>query len=152
MRACQHSRARGSSGSEEKEFSEYLGILRQTDVAVDPLISQIFIHNRKAIKRRQHMNSVVGEMGTVEVQAFVLFKVNSGMEKEVSKQLAELEEVQEASITYGEYDVIAKITVKDLHLLEDFLADKIRKVQGVVLTSTMIIAQEFKGKKQRPTK
>jgi DNA-binding Lrp family transcriptional regulator len=98
------------------------------------------------------MNSVVGEMGMVEVQAFVLFKVNSGMEKEVSKQLAELEEVQEASITYGEYDVIAKITVKDLHLLEDFLADKIRKVQGVVLTSTMIIAQEFKGKRQRPTK
>jgi hypothetical protein len=39
-----------------------------------------------------------------------------------------------------------------LHLLEDFLADKIRKVQSVVLTSTMIIAQEFKGKRQRPTK
>jgi hypothetical protein len=30
------------------------------------------------------MISVVGEMGMVEVQAFVLFKVNSGMEKEVS--------------------------------------------------------------------
>jgi DNA-binding Lrp family transcriptional regulator len=98
------------------------------------------------------MNSVIGETGMAEVKAFVLFKVNSGMEKDVSKQLAELEEVQEASITYGEYDVIAKITVKDLHLLEDFLADKIRKVQSVVLTSTMIIAQEFKGKKQRPTK
>jgi DNA-binding Lrp family transcriptional regulator len=98
------------------------------------------------------MNLVVGETGMAEVQAYVLFKVNSGMEKEVSKQLAELEEVQEASITYGEYDVIAKITVKDLRLLEDFLADKIRKVQSVVLTSTMIIAQEFKGKKQRPTK
>jgi DNA-binding Lrp family transcriptional regulator len=98
------------------------------------------------------MNSFIGERGMTEVKAFVLFKVNSGMEKDVSKQLAELEEVQEASITYGEYDVIAKITVKDLHLLEDFLADKIRKVQSVVLTSTMIIAQEFKGKKQRPTK
>jgi DNA-binding Lrp family transcriptional regulator len=91
-------------------------------------------------------------MGMAEVQAYILFKVNSGMEKEVSKQLAELDEVQEASITYGEYDVIAKVTVKDLHLLEDFLADKIRKVQSVILTSTMIIAQEFKGKKQRPVK
>ena len=87
-----------------------------------------------------------------EVQAYILFKVNSGMEKEVSKQLAELEEVQEASITYGEYDVIAKVTVSDLHLLEDFLADKIRRVQSVVLTSTMIIAQEFKGRKQRSAK
>jgi DNA-binding Lrp family transcriptional regulator len=98
------------------------------------------------------MNSVIGETEMVEVQAYLLFKVNSGTEKEVSKQLAELEEVEEASITYGEYDVIAKIAVKDLHLLEDFLADKIRKVQSVVLTSTMIIAQEFKGKRYRPTK
>ncbi len=91
-------------------------------------------------------------MKLVAVNAYILFKVNSGMEKEVSKQLAELDEVQEASITYGEYDVIAKVKVDDLHLLEDFLADKIRKVQSVVLTSTMIIAQEFKGKNHRPTK
>jgi DNA-binding Lrp family transcriptional regulator len=83
------------------------------------------------------------------VQAYILFKVNSGMEKEVSKSLAELDEVQVTSITYGEYDVIAKITINDLHALEDFLSDKIRKVPSVILTSTMIIAQEFKGKKQR---
>jgi DNA-binding Lrp family transcriptional regulator len=87
----------------------------------------------------------------VAVQAYILFKVNSGMEKEVGKALAELDEVHVTSITYGEYDVIAKITVNDLHALEDFLSDKIRKVPSVVLTSTMIIAQEFKGKKQRLT-
>jgi DNA-binding Lrp family transcriptional regulator len=87
----------------------------------------------------------------VAVQAYILFKVNSGMEKEVGKTLAELDEVHVTSITYGEYDVIAKITVNDLHALEDFLSDKIRKVPSVVLTSTMIIAQEFKGKKQRLT-
>jgi DNA-binding Lrp family transcriptional regulator len=91
-------------------------------------------------------------MSVTAVQAYILFKVNSGMEKEVSKQLAELDEVQEASITYGEYDVIAKINVNDLHLLEDFLADKIRSVRSVLLTSTMIIAQEFKGRKQRTLK
>jgi DNA-binding Lrp family transcriptional regulator len=91
-------------------------------------------------------------MRVTAVQAYILFKVNSGMEKEVSKQLAELDEVQEASITYGEYDVIAKINVNDLHLLEDFLADKIRSVRSVVLTSTMIIAQEYKGRNQRTLK
>lgn len=88
---------------------------------------------------------------TATVQAYILFKVNSGMEKEVSKSLAELDEVQVASITYGEYDVIARITINDLHALEDFLSDKIRKVPSVILTSTMIIAQEFKGKKRRVT-
>jgi DNA-binding Lrp family transcriptional regulator len=86
------------------------------------------------------------------VQAYILFKVNSGMEKEVGKQLSELDEVQVASITYGEYDVIAKVTVDDLPKLEDFLSVKIRKVSSVVLSSTMIIAQEYKGKRQRAAK
>ena len=87
----------------------------------------------------------------VAIQAYILFKVNSGMEKDVSKSLSELDEVQVASITYCEYDVIAKITVNDIHALEDFLSDKIRKVPSVILTSTMIIAQEFRGKKFRST-
>ncbi len=86
------------------------------------------------------------------IQAYILFKVNSGMEKEVSKQLSELDAVQVVSITYGEYDVIAKVTVDDLPKLEDFLSVKIRKVPSVVLSSTMIIAQEYKGKKQRAAK
>ena len=86
------------------------------------------------------------------VHAYILFKVNSAMEKEVSKQLSELNEVQVASITYGEYDVIAKVTVDDLPKLEDFLSVKIRKVSSVVLSSTMIIAQEYKGKRQRAAK
>ncbi len=84
------------------------------------------------------------------VQAYILFKVNAGMEKEVAKSLIGLGETSIASITYGEYDVIAKVCVEDLHGLEDFIADKIRKVPSVVLTSTMIIAQEYKGKAQRP--
>jgi DNA-binding Lrp family transcriptional regulator len=91
------------------------------------------------------------EVTALAVQAYVLFKVNSGMEKEVSRRLAELDEVQVASITYGEYDVIARVTVNGLHALEDFLSDKIRKVPSVVLTSTMIIAQEYKGRKRRAT-
>lgn len=47
------------------------------------------------------------------VQAYILFKANSGMDKEVSKQLAQLNEVQISSMTYGEYDVIAKVAVND---------------------------------------
>ncbi|MEM2914470.1 MAG: Lrp/AsnC ligand binding domain-containing protein, partial [Candidatus Bathyarchaeia archaeon] len=59
--------------------------------------------------------------------------------------------VLEASITYGEYDIIAKVSVPELHALEDFLSDQARKVPGVILTSTMIIAQEYRGKKTAQT-
>jgi DNA-binding Lrp family transcriptional regulator len=98
------------------------------------------------IARQLSVDGMCASVIAMAVQAYLLFKVNSGMEKEVSKKIAELDEVRVASITYGEYDVIAKITVNDLHALEDFLSDKIRKVPSVVLTSTMIIAQEYKGK------
>ena len=88
----------------------------------------------------------------MSVAAYILCKVNSGMEKETCKKIAELSEVSVASIIYGEYDVIARVTVANLHALEDFISDKIAKIPGIVLTSTMIIAQEFKGKPQRMSK
>lgn len=83
------------------------------------------------------------------VQAYILVKVNSGAEKEVCRNIINLDEVLEASITYGEYDIVAKVSVPELHSLEDFLSDQARKVPGVILTSTMIIAQEYRGKKAR---
>ncbi len=86
------------------------------------------------------------------VKAYVLFKVTSGAEREVCKKIADLDEVLVAGTIYGEYDVIAKISVLNMEALEEFLSVKIRKVPSVLLTSTMIIAREYKGKNQRTTK
>jgi len=86
------------------------------------------------------------------VNAYVLFKVNSGTEREACKKIANFDEVALAGIVYGEYDIVARVSVPDLQTLEDFLAEKIRKVPSVILTSTMIIAREYKGKNQRITK
>ena len=86
------------------------------------------------------------------VQAYILFKVSSGSERDVCKKLAELEEVSEANIIFGEYDLIARISVQDLQALEDFLARKIRKIPDVFLTSTMIIAREYRGNVKRRSK
>jgi DNA-binding Lrp family transcriptional regulator len=82
------------------------------------------------------------------VEAYILFKVNSGTEREACEKIADFDEVLVAGIVYGEYDVIAKISVLDLQALEAFLAEKIRKVPSVILTSTMIIAREYKGRSQ----
>ena len=83
------------------------------------------------------------------VQAYILFKVSSGVEREVCKKIANLDEVIFADIIFGEYDLIARISVPDLESLENFLAEKVRKVPNILLTSTMIIAREYKGKNQR---
>jgi DNA-binding Lrp family transcriptional regulator len=84
------------------------------------------------------------------ILAFVLFKVSSGTETEVAKKIAELDEVMDAEVVFGEYDVVARVTTEDLDKLEDFVSQRIRTIPNVLVTSTMIISREFNGKHFRP--
>jgi DNA-binding Lrp family transcriptional regulator len=90
---------------------------------------------------------MLGEI--MPVLAYVLFKVSSGSEREVCQKLVEFDEVMLADIIFGEYDVLAKVTTQDLGRLEEFVTQKIRNVPNVLVTSTMIISREYKGKNQR---
>jgi len=85
----------------------------------------------------------------VAIKAYVLFKVSSGAEREICRKISDLDEVLEASIIYGEYDLIAKVKANDLSQLESFLTEKMRSLPSVILTSTMIVAREYKGKSER---
>ena len=84
------------------------------------------------------------------ILAYVLFKVSSGTEREVCQKLVEFDEVMQADIIFGEYDVVAKVATQDLGALEEFVSLKVRNVPNVLVTSTMIISREYKGKSQRP--
>ena len=84
------------------------------------------------------------------VLAYVLFKVSSGTEREVAQKLIDFEEVLQADIIFGEYDVIAKLSTEDLDAPERFVSEKVRNVPNVLVTSTMIISREYRGKSQRP--
>jgi DNA-binding Lrp family transcriptional regulator len=85
----------------------------------------------------------------VAILAYVLFKVSSGTEREVAQKLIEFDEVRQADIVFGEYDVVAKMLTTDLDALEGFLSEKVRTVPNVLVTSTMIISREYKGKGNR---
>jgi DNA-binding Lrp family transcriptional regulator len=84
------------------------------------------------------------------VTAYVLCKVSSGTAREVCQKLVSFEEVLQSDIIFGEYDVIAKVSCSGLDALEEFLTQKIRNVASIILTSTMIIAREYRGKGERP--
>ena len=84
------------------------------------------------------------------ILAYVLFKVASGTEREVAQKLTEFKEVKEADIVFGEYDVIASLTIDSLEKLEEFVSESIRNVPNVLVTSTMIISREYKGKNFKP--
>ncbi len=68
---------------------------------------------------------------------FVLIKVSPTKERYVYDKLAELEEVEELYPLFGEYDLIAKIVVRDFEHLSEVVLKKIRTIDGVVETKTL---------------
>ena len=72
------------------------------------------------------------------VEAFVLITAKPGAETNLVERLRALEEVENAWAVYGEYDVIALITVDNLRNLDSFVTDKVRRLAEVQFTSTMI--------------
>ncbi len=103
--------------------------------------------NGKVIKAYSEYDYLVKDLA---ILAYVMFKVSSGTERQVAEKLIEFEEVQQADVIFGEYDVVAKLMTKDLDKLEDFVSDHVRNVPNVLVTSTMIISREYKSKSQRP--
>ena len=66
------------------------------------------------------------------------------------KKSLSLVRLWQADVVFGEYDVIARMTTDDLGKLQDFVSDKVRTVPNVLVTSTMIISKEYRGKCYRP--
>jgi DNA-binding Lrp family transcriptional regulator len=76
------------------------------------------------------------------VKAFVLINTQIGSEEEVLKDLRSLEEVEEAHIVYGVYDIVAKVIAEDINKLRDIVTMKIRKMKKIMSTTTMVVIEE----------
>ncbi|MEM4473341.1 MAG: Lrp/AsnC ligand binding domain-containing protein [Archaeoglobaceae archaeon] len=68
---------------------------------------------------------------------FVLIKVVPGKERKVYDKIAGIKEVKELCPLFGEYDLIAKVVVKDFEELSEIVINKIRTIEGVLETKTL---------------
>jgi len=75
-------------------------------------------------------------------RAFVLINVESGSEDEVLKELKKVEGVEEAYFSYGVYDLITKIKADTMENLKDMVTRKIRALNKVRSTLTLIMMEE----------
>ena len=71
--------------------------------------------------------------------AFVLINAEIGSESDVLKGLKEVPEVVEAHMVYGVYDIIARIETETMQNLKDIISWKIRRLDKVRSTLTMIV-------------
>jgi len=71
--------------------------------------------------------------------AFVLINAEMGEENRVHMQLKEIPEVKETYMVFGVYDIIARVQTETMQELKDVLSWKIRRLDKVGSTLTMIV-------------
>ncbi|MHA1893450.1 MAG: Lrp/AsnC ligand binding domain-containing protein [Candidatus Helarchaeota archaeon] len=73
----------------------------------------------------------------VPTVAYLLIEIASGEEYNIIKNVNEMEEVKEAYIVYGAWDVIIKLETETMGHLNSLVL-KIRKMSGVKRSATLI--------------
>ena len=69
--------------------------------------------------------------------SYLLLLVDVGNEHSVAKELRRLPGVTESQVVYGEFDVVARIELGDVTLMDETVT-MARKLPGVTRTSTLI--------------
>lgn len=83
------------------------------------------------------------------IEAFILIDATNQVvngrkvyQQDILEQLTKLEAVEEAYIITGRADLMARVRVKDLDELNDVITVKLRKLEGVGATQTMMVLKE----------
>ncbi len=144
----------------DKKDLKILDILKENgDLTVRQIASRTLlpittVHNRirrmksLGIIRRFTVELDHRKMGK-QLSAYVLVKVDSKYLKnmrmsqhDLAKDLKKLDFVERADIVTGSIDIIALIRVKDVEELDQVVIDRLRDVQGIESTETLVILRE----------
>jgi DNA-binding Lrp family transcriptional regulator len=73
--------------------------------------------------------------------AFVLINAEIGSEDEVVGELRKLDNVKESYVVYGVYDIVGKVEAESMDKLKEIVTWKIRRLDKVRSTLTMIVVE-----------
>jgi len=79
--------------------------------------------------------------GSAMPLAFVMMTAEAGKEADVLDELKKIEHVKEACLTYGVYDVVARIEAETSDKLKDTIFKKVRSLNNVKTTLTMMVVE-----------
>jgi DNA-binding Lrp family transcriptional regulator len=75
--------------------------------------------------------------------AFILINTEIGSESDVLKSIEDVEGIEEAYSVYGVYDIIIKIKAESMDKLKDIVTWRIRRLNKVRSTLTMIVIERM---------
>jgi DNA-binding Lrp family transcriptional regulator len=76
---------------------------------------------------------------------FALLSISPLHEKTVYEKLRQIPEIIEVHPLFGEFDILVKIEAHDIDSIGSIVINKIRSVQGVVDTKTLIGTKSLSG-------
>lgn len=76
---------------------------------------------------------------------FALLSISPLHEKTVYEKLKQIPEIIEVHPLFGEFDILVKIEAHDIDSIGSIVINKIRSVQGVVDTKTLIGTKSLSG-------
>ncbi len=74
--------------------------------------------------------------------AYVLINCDLGSEEQIIEELKQLEDVKETHGVFGVYDILAKVESENVEHLKDIITWKIRKLNRVSSTVTLIVPEK----------
>ncbi len=118
-----------------------LGRTRQYGFGIDELIP----HDMEEFRNKM-ANMTTGDYPDMQrwITTFVLMNVKAKHERKIMEKLFAIEEVKEVHSVHGAFDLIAKIVLtrdllcSDAEVIGDFVQSKIRMINGVTATQTLI--------------
>ena len=114
---------------------------REYGIGIDQLIPK---HMEEFRLKMQHLKDIELPEMKHWISAFILIEVKAGKEHEVMKRLHKLEAIREVHFVHGVFDLIAKMMMKrdllssDAEIIGQFVHKKVRQVQDVTKTQTLI--------------
>ena len=73
--------------------------------------------------------------------AFVMINTEIGSEKEVLDEIRKIDAVKESYLTYGVYDIVAKVSADTMDNLKEIVTWKVRLINKLRSTLTMVLIE-----------
>ena len=76
------------------------------------------------------------------VTAYILINTKPGKENEVLEKIKDTGiNLMDATVVYGEYDIVLKVSVENIEEVRKVVIDYLRKIEGGERTTTLISAE-----------
>ena len=78
--------------------------------------------------------------------AYILVNCTLGSEGNIISEIAKLPDIKEVRGTYGVHDIFVKVKSDNTETMNHAITSKIRKIQGITSTVTLVVIEEQGGK------